>query len=160
MLIAAEQRLIARLGVEPEDSSRITPGTPVTIRSVFVPDVHVESEVREVHAMVDPGTHLVEVLAPIPEKQVDRLVLGSRILGSIHLASHPALVVPRSAVLGDGDEGYLFTVAGGKAKRVGVRVGTETDRWVEISGDVAAGDRVVTSGNHELEDGMAVREAP
>jgi RND family efflux transporter MFP subunit len=79
MLIAAEKRLIARLGVEPEDLDAVQPGTPVTITSVFVPDVQVESTVREVHAMIDPATHLVEVLVPIPEQAIDHLVLGSRI---------------------------------------------------------------------------------
>lgn len=160
MLIAAEKRLIARLGVEPEDLDAVQPGTPVTITSVFVPDVQVESTVREVHAMIDPATHLVEVLVPIPEQAIDHLVLGSRILGRIQLASHTALVVPRSAVLGDAPDAYLYTVQGGKARRVPVRTGAEADDLIEVSGAVSAGDIVVVSGNYELNDGMAVRESP
>jgi RND family efflux transporter MFP subunit len=160
MLIAAEKRLIARLGVEPEDLSSVHPGTPVTVQSVFVPDIRVETSIREVHAMVDPDTHLVEVLAPIPEQDVDQLVLGSRIVGRIHLAAHRALVVPRSAVLGRGEDAHVFTISGGKADRVSVHVGTESDQWLEVRGNLAVGDRVVTSGAHELSDGMAAREAP
>jgi len=159
MLIAAEKRLIARLGVEPEDLSRLSPGTPVTLTSVFVPAIKVESQIREVHAMINPSTHLVEVLAPIPENQIDHLVLGSRILGHIHLPPHQALVVPRSAVLGDEPDTYLFVIDAGKARKKTVQVGLEQGEEIEVIGPVKAGDAIVIQGNYELSDGMAVREA-
>ena len=158
MLIAAEQRLIARLGVEPEDLSNVQAGTPVTITSVFVPDVAITTHVREVHAMIDPATHLVEVLAPIPEAQIDHLVLGSRILGRIQLASRRALVVPRSAVLSEGGQAYVYIVEAGKARRVAVKPGVDKGDRIEVTGALKAGDVVVVSGNYELSDGMAVRE--
>jgi multidrug resistance efflux pump len=46
MLIAAEQRLIAQLGVEPEDLGLIQAGTPVTITSVFVPELKIETTIQ------------------------------------------------------------------------------------------------------------------
>jgi RND family efflux transporter MFP subunit len=159
MLIADEQRLIARLGVEAEDLGRLEPGTPVTLTSVFVPDIRVESRIREVHAMVNPDTHLVEVLAEIPQQQVDHLVLGSRILGRIRLPTHAALLVPRSAVLGDGADAFVYTIDQGKARKIPVRTGIEQGNDIEISGALKAGDAVVTLGNYELRDGMAVRES-
>jgi len=160
MLIAAEQRLIARLGVEPEDLASVRTGAPVTVQSVFVPGVSVESRVREIHAMIDPGTHLVEVLVPIPEQHVDQLVLGSRVQGRIQLSAYRALVVPRSAVLGRGAQAHVFIVSEGRAKRVAVQAGAETGNGIVVRGALAAGDKVVVSGNYELSDGMAVREDP
>ena len=160
MLVAAEQRLIARLGVEPEDLGAVQAGTRVTITSVFVPGLTVDSEVREVHAMIDPDTHLVEVLAPIPAERSERLVLGSRIQARFHLDPHPALVVPRSAVLGDTPDAFVYVVVAGKARRVKVQTGTQQGSEVEVRGPLHAGDRVVVSGNYELADGMAVRTAP
>lgn len=160
MLIAAEQRLIARLGIEPEDLARVQPGTPVTITSVFVPELSIDSQVREVHAMVDPATHLVEVLVPIPADASHGLVLGSRVIGILQLASSESLVVPRSAVLSDQGQAYVFTVANGKARRVAVTAGNDAGEQVAVSGDLRAGDRVVTSGNYQLVDGMAVRDTP
>jgi RND family efflux transporter MFP subunit len=160
MLIAAEHRLIARLGVEAEDLARVGVGKPVTLSSVFDPDVRIESAIREVHAMVDPSTQLVEVLAEIPEAQSRQLVLGSRVVGLIRVTEKSALVVPRTAVLGEAGNAYIFTIAEGRAVRVPVKVGIEQDSLVEISGAINAGDPVVISGNYELEDGMAVRENP
>jgi len=160
MLIAAEQKLIARLGVEPEDLAAVRAGTAVTITSVFVPDVKVESTIREVHAMINPSTHLVEVLAPIPKNQIGQMVLGSRILGQIHVASYTALVVPRSAVLGDRPDAHLFIVSKGKALRVPVQTGAGIANLIEVSGNLKTGDQVVVSGNYQLLDGMAVRGTP
>ncbi len=157
MLIAAEQRLIARLGVEPEDLANVQAGTPVTITSVFVPDVTIATTVREVHAMIDPATHLVEVLAPIPQAEIGHLVLGSRILGQIQLATRRALVVPRSAVLWDGNQAYVYIVDTGMARRVSVKTGVDAADLIEVSGALKAGDVVVISGNYELSDGAAVR---
>jgi RND family efflux transporter MFP subunit len=158
MLIAAETRLIARLGVEPEDVDKLSPDNPVTIVPVFIPGVQVKSSIREVHAMIDPTTHLVEVLAPIPESQGNHLVLGSRVLSRISIASRPGLVVPRSAVLRDDTGAYVFRLSNGTAKRVNVRTGMEESSWVEIAGEIKAGDPVVIQGNYELSDGMAIRE--
>ncbi len=158
MLIAAEKRLIARLGVEAEDLVNLNSTTPVTITSVFVPDVKVESKIREVHAMINPSTHLVEVLVPIPENQVEHLVLGSRVLGHIHLPKHQALMVPRSAVLGDGNDAFVYIVKENKAYKIKVQTGLESKNEIEISGAVKVGDIVVTLGNYELGNGFAIRE--
>ncbi len=159
MFIAAEKRLIARLGVEPEDLARLKPGTPITITSVFVPGIKVESRIREVHAMINPRTHLVEVLSPIPEQPIDHLVLGSRILGYIHLTPHPALLVPRSAVLEDDRGTFVYTIKKGKAKRINLRTGLEKGNEIEIIGPLKAGDSVISLGNYELHDGMAIRNS-
>jgi RND family efflux transporter MFP subunit len=160
MLIAAEQRLIARLGVEPEDLASVRVGTPVTITSVFVPGVKIRSTIREVHAMINPDTQLVEVLAEIPDRQSGQLVLGSRILGRIELASRRSLVVPRSAVLGEAANAHVYIVDNGIARRVPVATGTEEGDIVGVSGALKVGDRVVILGNYELADGMTVRETP
>ncbi|MFC1720118.1 efflux RND transporter periplasmic adaptor subunit [Pseudomonadota bacterium] len=160
LLIAAEQRLIARLGVEPEDLANVEVGSPVTLTSVFVPDVRIDTTVREVHAMIDPATQLVEVLAEIPADRTEQLVLGSRIAGRIQLQSAPAVVVPRSAVLGEPGDRYVFTVSENRARRVAVQTGTEAADFIAVEGALQPGDTVVVTGNYELQDGMAVRMAP
>lgn len=158
LLIAAQDRLIARLGIEPEALPQLHVGTPLTITSAFLPNVNIDSTIREVHAMIDPTTNLVEALAAIPSDKVDHLVLGSRIVGRIHFAPHNALVVPRSAVLNDADGAYVFTINNGQAHRVAVSAGIEAGDELEVSGALNNGDKIVAVGNYELSDGMNVRE--
>jgi RND family efflux transporter MFP subunit len=158
LAIATGNRLIALLGVEPEDIGLLQPGTPVKISSVFVPDYKVESQLREIHAMINPTTHLVDALVPIPADKSDHLVLGSRLTAEIRLKEHTALTVPRSAVLQDQKGSYVFRIVDGKAQRVDVATGLESDQWIEITGGLQQGDTIVRLGNYELTDGMPVRE--
>lgn len=158
LAIATGKRLIALLGVEPENIRFLQPGTSVLISSVFVPGYKVESQLREIHAMINPTTHLVDALVPIPADQTDHLVLGSRLTAEIRLNAHIGMTVPRSAVLQDQQGSYVFRIVDGRAQRVGVTTGLENDQWIEISAGLQPADIVVSVGNYELTDGMAVRE--
>jgi hypothetical protein len=61
-------------------------------------------------------------------------------------------------VLRDAKGDYIFQVTGSKAERVPVKTGIETDKYTEIIGPIDTKRRIVTVGNYELQDGMAVRE--
>ncbi len=110
--------------------------------------------------MVNPGTRLVDVLAPIPAAKADRLVLGSFLIADLQLNEHQGIAVPRRAVLQDERGSYVFRVVDGRARRVAVETGIERDDWVEITQGLEVGESVVSTGNYELRDGLAVREAP
>jgi len=64
----------------------------------------------------------------------------------------------RDAVLRDGKGDYIFRVTGSKAERVPVKIGIETDQYTEIIGSIDRKSPIITVGNYELQDGMAVRE--
>ena len=158
MEMAVGNRLVAVLGVEPEDIHLLKPGTPATIRSVFVPDYHADSQLREIHAIINPLTNLVNVLVPIPPDKTDRLVLGSSLSADIILHEHTGLTVPRSAVLRDDRGAYMFRIVDGRGRRVAVTTGLENDEWIEITSGLNMNEIIVSVGNYELRDGMPVRE--
>jgi RND family efflux transporter MFP subunit len=158
MEMAIGSRLVAVLGVEPEDIRLLEPGTPVTLRSVFVPDYHAESQLGEIHAIINPGTGLVDALVPIPAEQTDRLVLGGSLTGDILLHAHSGLTVPRSAVLEDDQGAFVFRIVDGRGRRTAVTTGLQSDQWIEIASGLKAGEAVVVTGNYELREGMLVRE--
>jgi len=156
--IATVNRLVAVLGVEPEDIRLLQTGAPVMIRSVFVPDYKADSQLREIHAMINPATHLVDALVPIPADKADQLVLGSRLIANIQLNAHIGITVPRSSVLQDEQGTYVFRVVDGKGQRIAVTTGVESDQWIEITSGLNPDESVVTVGNYELKDGMPVRK--
>ena len=156
--MAIGNHLVAVLGLEPEDIHRMAPGTPVTLRSVFVADYQANSQLREIHAIINPSTHLVDALVPIPADQSDGLVLGSSLTADVRLATHTGLTVPRSAVLQDQQGAYVFRIVDGHGRRVAVKTGVKTAQWVEITSGLTAGQVIVVVGNYELKDGMPVRE--
>jgi RND family efflux transporter MFP subunit len=159
LAIAGSDRLIAVLGVEPEDLPGLHVGTPVKLHSVFASHTIASSHLSDLHAMINPQTGLVDVLAPIPPEKAERFIIGSYLTADLLRDAHTGIAVPRSAVLRDGKGTYLFSVVQGKARRITVRTGIEQNGWIEILSGVKAGQPVVVSGNHELTHGMAVREA-
>ena len=160
LLLASGDAMVALLGLEPEDVAFVHPGMPVRLTAVLQPDVQIDTEVADVHAMVDPSTRLVDVLVRLPANTSTALVLNSMMQGVITVRDEKTLAVPRSAVLSDDRGAYVFIVKAGRAKRIEVKTGLEQDGLIGITGDVAAGDAVVTVGNYELNDGDPVREVP
>ncbi len=157
MQLARAGALRARLGVEPEDASRVTVGMPVHLASVFGSGT-ADAKVSQVHGVVNPRTRLVDVVTLFGGAKAHGLMPGMQVRGEITLASERSWVVPRSAVLRDARGAYLFQVAGGHARRVAVKTGVQTKRLVSVSGPFDPRLAVVVQGNYELEDGMAVRE--
>jgi membrane fusion protein (multidrug efflux system) len=156
--VAAADRLEARLGVEAADLARVGPGQVVTLVSANRPDAApIQSVVRAAGGAIDSVTGSAEVRVPLPPGAP--LLAGEHVSATIEVKKDSsAFVVPRRAVLPDGDKFVLFTVKSGKAVRHEVGIGVTSGDLVEvIADDLVAGDAVVTLGNYELEDGMAVQ---
>jgi membrane fusion protein (multidrug efflux system) len=155
--IVAESEIEVKLGIEPEDLSAAQNGAPITIFPVNDPTaVKVEGSIRLVTRRIDPTTRLVDVYVTLPEGT--KLLLDGYVRGEIQRAEKDALVVPRAAVLPNESGGYeVFTIANNKAVKHTVKVGLENPKEVQvIAPDLRERDPVVTVGNYELEDGMAV----
>ncbi len=72
-----------------------------------------------------------------------------------------ALLVPKSAVLSEGDTSVVMVARGGKAFRVDLDPGLELDDWIECknrgSNGLHEGELVIVAGHEDLEDQAAVR---
>ena len=68
-----------------------------------------------------------------------------------------ALTVPRDALVLRPEGQSVFVVdADGNARQVAVEVGVGQGEDIEVSGELAAGDRVVIRGNERLQGGQPV----
>jgi len=87
--------------------------------------------------------------------------IGSAVRVDLPAARQAAgLMVPRDAVIVRADGAHVFRVAKGDvAERVAVRVGNGDAQRVEVSGGLAAGDRVVVRGGERLRQGQPVKVA-
>lgn len=143
------------LGVEPEDAGRVRPGMEVSVLPVFSNESSVAGRVAQVFGMINPQTQLVDVLVKVAD---GGLMPGTRVGADIAVARQTAWVVPRSAVLQDATGAYLFQVVQGKARRIKVQTGLEQKGLIAVQGLFDTAENVVSLGNYELRDGMAVRE--
>jgi len=157
LTVATAQGREARLGLESGDRSLVARNQPATLNSTERPEpVSVDSHVRSVGAALDAASGSLEVRVPVPATAA--LLLGEHVRAQIQVALHPtALIVPRGAVLPDGEAQVLFTVKDHKAVRHELKLGiAHADRVEVLGAGLQAGDAVVVSGNYELADGMAV----
>jgi membrane fusion protein (multidrug efflux system) len=154
--IAEQKHIEVKLNVEPTDVPNVQVDQLVEISSVHEKEgTPVKGRVRLVTMSVNPSSRMVDVFVRLPMKT--RLLLKSFVRGRIVIGSKQALLVPRSAVLTDGDKYTLFTVRDGRAAVHTVTIGWEDDKRTEIVGDdIKEGMPVVVEGNCELKDGMAV----
>jgi multidrug efflux pump subunit AcrA (membrane-fusion protein) len=73
-------------------------------------------------------------------------------------------LVPKDAVVLNGDSAMLFVAAGppdkAVVKPVPVKLGPATGAWLAVTGEVAPGDWIIVEGNERVRPGMEIRTEP
>ncbi len=152
--IGDPSRLQVRLGIETTDLANVRPGQAVAMTAVAGPRT-AAGRIEVVDRHVDHDTHLASALIALPRDAA--LNVGESVRGRIVIATHPhAVTVPRSALLYEKDEAYVYAARGDLAKRVPVNPGIDTGDAIEVDGGITPGTNVIVRGNYELEDGMAI----
>lgn len=155
--IAARDRLLVNLGLEPQDALQAKVGGKVWLRSPQRKSVNFAGPIQSVDAMMDPTSRLVNAVVGVPQTIAGRLVLGMVLQGAVQFPAAKGIAVPHSALMTDRKGNYVFVVKNGIAHRHGVQISFESDTQVLIAHGVAGGDHVVSAGNAGLSDGTHVR---
>ncbi|HSH06259.1 MAG TPA: efflux RND transporter periplasmic adaptor subunit [Burkholderiales bacterium] len=135
---------------------RLAAGQPLRIAVDAYAEADFSGQIYAIEPAVDEQTRTVLVRARVgnPELQL-RPGMFARVNLQLGVREQ-AVWVPEEAIVPRGRESYLFRVVNGKAEEVRVRTGARKVGEVEIVDGVAAGDLVVTEGNHRLRPGAAV----
>lgn len=136
--------------------SSIAEGQTIEAKSAAYPDRPFQGKIATIDPVIDPATRAVRVRAIMPNP--DRALKPGMLLTVRVLArERTSMAVPELAVIGDGDERYVFVADGGKAKRVKVVTGRREGGLVEIAEGLKPGQKVVTEGVVKLSDGVPIR---
>jgi membrane fusion protein (multidrug efflux system) len=135
----------------------LNPGLAVAARSAAYAGEQFDGEVESVDSRVDPVTRSIKVRARLPNPD-GRLRPGMFLTVRVTREPLPGLVVPEQALVPERGKTYLFVLAGGKIARREVGIGRRTPGEVEITGGVAAGERVVIEGTQKVRDGSGAHE--
>lgn len=138
--------------------SQVRPGQPIQGKAAAWPDQPFNGKVATVDPVLNPETRAATVRAVLPNGD-GKLKPGMLVTVSIEAAARESLAVPELAVVGEGDQSFVFTIEGGKAKRLPVRVGLRQNGMVEILSGLSSGQGVVTEGVVKIADGQRVRVA-
>jgi membrane fusion protein, multidrug efflux system len=152
------KRVIADIGVETEDIEKVHTSQKCL---VVIPNLSESQKftgkVIKQNREIDPTTQLIHIWIEL-ENPSNVLQPGMFVVAKIFVDEQTgALVVPRSAVLGDHDGYYAFIINKDTAHKIRVKPGIITDQQVQIIEGLQTGQKVVYLGNYELDDGMKVR---
>lgn len=143
-----------------KEVSTILPGYPVRVTSDQHPGETLKGRVSSISgkAGMDRSYAAEAVLRnstdfPLRAGMFVRVILSGE-------ESREALMIPRTALAGSIMNPEVYVVHKGVARLRQIAAGKEYGDMLEILQGVAAGELVVTSGQHELRDGMKVRLVP
>ncbi len=145
--------LEVEFGVPDRNAASISPDTSARIKSG---QLEVVGAVRFIDPHVDATNRLLKVTAEIPNPD-GGLRPGQFVEVTIVAeVRRNRPVIPEQAIIGVGGQTWVFVVDDGTVERRAVGLGTRLPRRVEILEGVAAGETIVISGQHRLNEGDAV----
>ncbi|MGB5131188.1 MAG: efflux RND transporter periplasmic adaptor subunit, partial [Steroidobacteraceae bacterium] len=135
----------------------LKPGLAVAATSIAYPGVSFDGVVESVDSRVDPVARSIKVRARVPNPE-GQLRPGMFLTVEVSRDPVPGLVVPEEAVVPERGHVYVFAVVDGKVLRREIAIGRRSPGEVEITGGLAAGERVVIEGTQMIRDGSVVHE--
>jgi membrane fusion protein (multidrug efflux system) len=152
------RRLKVRAAASSADVPYLRTGVPVTVRVDVLPGEEFLGEVVRLGAELDTDTRTLDVEAEL-ENADGRLRPG--MFGRMEIPRQTlaaALLVPLAAVVDFEAEKVVYVVEGDRARRQVVSLGPVVGERVVLTEGIAAGDRVVVSGQQQVADGQRVND--
>jgi membrane fusion protein (multidrug efflux system) len=136
--------------------TQITVGQDVELTVDAFPDRRFGGKIYAIDPQVDVNGRSLRIRARLPNPELAlRPGLFARVIIK-GLEEREVVRVPESAVVPSGDNKFVFSIVGGKAKENKVTTGRRRAGEVEILQGIEAGTQIITSGQMRLRDGMAV----
>ncbi len=147
------------LSVSAAEASLLTTGAQVALTAGAADggDSLGTGVVSTIAAAIDTVTRTVAVRVS-SLKTARALRIGESVNGRIALEQHAeAVLVPSAAVVPDGDEYRVFVLdSANVAHARTVEVGARRDGRIEITAGLKAGERLVTDGAYQVDDGVHI----
>ena len=156
LVLTQIQTLKALIAIPENYFPLVKTGMQVTLTTDIYPGESFPATIDIVYPTVDPASHTFQARLRIPNSGL-KLRPGMYVKTKMSMGVARAMVVPYQSVLkltGSNDR-YVFLDEGGVAKRVFVKLGQRFDEQIEIiSDELREGDRLVTTGQAKLVDGV------
>ena len=149
--------IIADKNIEKGDF--VSPGSPITtivnIQKVKVQVYMSEQEVYQIHR--DEAVVITTAIYTLNNKKEYSLRAGTFVNIVLKTEAYKnKLMIPRQAIVKNGTKDMVFVVNDNRAVQVVVKTGMQLDDEVEIIEGLQAGQRIVTSGQINLQDGSKI----
>jgi len=150
--LADFEPLVARIFLPEREVLDLRVGQPVRMALRAREETRFEGRIRQISPVVDTASGTVKVtieaVEPPPTVRPGAFVT----VDVVRETRAQALIVPRTAVVRELHEAYVFVVDGKVVRKRPVEVGLEEGLRLQITAGVKAGETVVTSGHGALKD--------
>jgi multidrug efflux pump subunit AcrA (membrane-fusion protein) len=128
------------------------------VTSEFLPDRSFKGWVKRISPVIDPKSGTFKVTIGVrsdkPSELPPGLFVGVRVVTDTRAS---AILIPKRAVVYEGGERYIFTVAKDRALKRKLAAGYEDPQNIECVSGLEVGTPVIVLGQSGLKDGAAVR---
>ena len=154
-------RVKVGIAVVEGDYRRVSLGQPVAVKVDAYPDKRFNGTITRMSPVLNPRTRTAE--AEIELDNPDGVLKPGMFARTTIVVERKrgVLMVPEASPVktGAGYGVFRLTDEGGKVERVKVTPGLRNGGWVEVTGDLRKGDRIVTLGSSLVRHGQRIRIA-
>jgi len=154
--IVDTSRLEATLNVPEREFETLKAGQVVQLSADALPGKTFEGRIDRVSPIIDSGSGTFRVISAFEGGGLLQPGMFGRVRISYDQRAN-ALVIPRNALLEDGNEPTVYTVRDNKAVRSVLKLGYSEGQWIEVRQGLKEGDPVVIAGKSALRDGSEVK---
>ena len=151
-------KLKVKLNVAEKDAFKLKAGDNVDVSTDVYPGVKLNGKISSISSKADEAhTYPVEIILANSKDHP----LKSGMFGRVSFTSiqkNDLLVMPREALVGSIKDAKVFVVEHSIAKMKNVLIGNAFENWLEIKGGLNAGDKIVVTGQNNLQDNDKVIE--
>ena len=135
-------------------------GAGVNVTFDSVPQQEYTAYIRAIIPRADPGARTFPVKLRLTEAS-EKIGAGMIARATFALGdTSPGTLVPKDAIVRQGNNTVVFLVDKGNAVPAPVMVGNAMGLWTVVNGAVSPGDKVITRGNERLQPGQPVQAEP
>ena len=152
--IVDPKEMEAELMVSKKDIAKINKSTPVEI---YVDGVKHIGWVKRISPEAQTGSGLYPVVVGLPENS--GILPGTYVEGRFQVArQNNVVVIPSNVVIYRGNSQSVYIADGSRAKHVEITTGEGREGRVIVTSGLKPGDRLITSGNRVLFDGVSITQ--
>jgi len=146
-----------RVDVPERHFASLRPGAAATVTFESLPGFEVQGRITAIIPQADRQARTFPLKVTVPNRGAR---IGAGMLAQVSFVAgdvYKATMVPKDAVISRGQQKLLYRVNGDNTvEELSVETGAGAGGWIEITGPVRPGDKVITRGNERLAPGMGV----
>ncbi|NEU09399.1 efflux RND transporter periplasmic adaptor subunit [Flavihumibacter sp. R14] len=136
-------------------AARVNQSDDVSIIFPDVPDT-LETKLSFASKTIDPISRSFNVEVKLPSKKTYRPNMLA-VVKIVDYKNDKALIVPVNSIQKAESGDYVFVAENGKAKRVSIQAGKVSEGKAEVLSGLKSGDKVITAGIQDLNEGDIVK---